>query len=265
MSKSGLRLCLGIAIAIGVPALVSAQDFRQTYRLERGGTIIIGNVSGDVKVTGTNSDSVTVTGTKTGRDLDQVSVEDRSTGNTVEIRAKYPEHCRNCNASINFQVEVPSGASFRFEHISSVSGNVEVASVQGQLNAKSVSGNVVVRNITGPVNAQSVSGEVHVEQVVGSVNAKSTSGNVSVDISRLEGNDAMEFASVSGNVEVKVPAGLNADAELSVLSGSLKTDFPLQIEERNSGPGRRAHGQIGGGERRLKMSSVSGNVSLLHN
>ncbi len=265
MSKSGLRLSIAIMIAIGIPAFVSGQDFRQTYRLPAGGTINIGNVSGDVKVIGSNTDSVTVIGTKTGRDLDQVSVEDRSSGNTVDVRVRYPEHCRNCQASINFQVEVPIELTYRFDHIASVSGNVEVTGVQGQLSAKSVSGNVVVRNITGPVNAQSVSGEVRVEQVAGSVNAKSTSGNVEVEISRLEGNEAMEFASVSGNVQVKVPAGLSADAELSVLSGSLKTDFPLQIEERDSGPGRRAHGQIGGGARRLKMTSVSGNISLLRN
>ena len=108
MSKSGLRLSIAIMIAIGIPAFVSGQDFRQTYRLPAGGTINIGNVSGDVKVIGSNTDSVTVIGTKTGRDLDQVSVEDRSSGNTVDVRARYPEHCRNCQASINFRLRCPS-------------------------------------------------------------------------------------------------------------------------------------------------------------
>ncbi|HWQ34700.1 MAG TPA: hypothetical protein VNQ79_17755, partial [Blastocatellia bacterium] len=59
------------------------------------------------------------------------------------------------------------------------------------------------------------------------------------------------------------PENLDASVEMSVLSGSLKTDFPLQIEKPEYGPGQKAHGQPGSGSRRLKMSSISGNVSLL--
>ncbi|HWQ35496.1 MAG TPA: hypothetical protein VNQ79_21805, partial [Blastocatellia bacterium] len=59
------------------------------------------------------------------------------------------------------------------------------------------------------------------------------------------------------------PENLDASVEMSVLSGSLKTDFPLQIEKPEYGPGQKAHGQPGSGSRRLKMSSVSGNVSLV--
>jgi DUF4097 and DUF4098 domain-containing protein YvlB len=73
----------------------------------------------------------------------------------------------------------------------------------------------------------------------------------------------MEFASVSGNVRVKLPANLDADVRMSTLSGGLKTDFPLQIEEPERGPGRRATGRIGGGSRNLKLSTTSGSVSLL--
>ena len=62
---------------------------------------------------------------------------------------------------------------------------------------------------------------------------------------------------------VKLPANLDADVRMSTLSGGLKTDFPLQIEEPERGPGRRATGRIGGGSRNLKLSTTSGSVSLL--
>jgi hypothetical protein len=49
---------------------------------------------------------------------------------------------------------------------------------------------------------------------------------------------------------------------MSTASGSLKTDFPLTIEEREY-HGRKAFGLIGAGSRLLKISTASGNVSLV--
>jgi DUF4097 and DUF4098 domain-containing protein YvlB len=138
-----------------------------------------------------------------------------------------------------------------------------VQSVTGTLRVKSVSGNVTVKDVTGSVQASAVSGEVKVGEINGTVSAKSTSGNVEVAVARLEGTDRIEFSSVSGNVEAKLPASLDAEVELSSLSGSLRTDFPMTIEESRFGSGRHARGRIGSGARSLRMSSVSGNVSLL--
>jgi DUF4097 and DUF4098 domain-containing protein YvlB len=239
-----------------------AQDFQRSYRLSAGGTVNIRSVSGDVKVTGYNGDAVIVTAYKEGRDRDQVSVEDLSSGNGVDVRARYPENC-NCNASVRFEVKVPSELRLSYESISSVSGDVEVDNVNGDLRARSVSGSVTVKGAAGSVSATSVSGNVIVSEVNGTANAKSTSGNVEVEIRSLEGAESMDFASVSGNVRAKLPGNLDADVKMSTMSGDLKTDFPLQIEEPKYGPGRKANGRLGGGSRSLKMSSVSGSVSLL--
>jgi DUF4097 and DUF4098 domain-containing protein YvlB len=90
------------------------------------------------------------------------------------------------------------------------------------------------------------------------------SGNVDVDINRLEGSDDMKFSSVSGNLNVRMPAGLDAQVSMSTLSGSLDTDFPVEVKEKRYGPGRSASGRVGEGTRQVKMSSVSGNISLRH-
>ncbi len=238
-----------------------AQDFRKSYEVGQGGSINVRNVSGDVVVTGYEGETVLVVGIKEGRDRDRVWVEDNSAGNNVDVRVRYPEHC-DCNASIRFEVKVPRG-NYKFDAISSVSGDVEVTGVNGDLRAKSVSGNVTVKGVTGAVNATSVSGNVLVGENNGAVSGKSTSGNVEVEIVQLGGVGDMEFASVSGNVRVKLPANLDADVRMSTLSGGLKTDFPLNIEEPEHGPGRRATGRIGGGSRNLKLSTTSGSVSLL--
>jgi DUF4097 and DUF4098 domain-containing protein YvlB len=252
-----LTFCL-----LGAAGTVLAQDFQQTYQLGPDGVINVRAVSGNVKVTGYDGEVIVVTATKQGRDRDLVTIEDNSTSNRVEVRDRYPERC-NCNASVNFEVKVPRRINYRFDSFSSVSGDVDVSGVAGDLRAKSVSGNVVVKGTAGNVSASSVSGNVEVNEVAGTVSAKSTSGNVQVEIVRLDQSGNMDFTSVSGNVTVRVPATLDAEVDMSALSGDLRSDFPIQIEKKEYGPGRTARGRIGNGTGRVKMSSVSGNLSLL--
>src|SRR5882672_788492 len=248
MKQFQIRLAIFSALACLLFSLnAAAQDFRKSYEIGQGGSINVRNVSGDVTVTGYEGATVLVFAFKEGRDRDLVWVEDNSAGNKVDVRARYPENC-DCNASIRFEVKVPR-ANYKFDAISSTSGDVEVTGVSGDLRAKSVSGNVTVKGVTGAVNASSTSGNVHVGEINGTVSGKSTSGDVEVEIAQLNGAGDMDFASTSGNVRVKLPANLDADVRMSTTSGGLKTDFPLTIEEPERGSGRRASGRIGGGSR----------------
>lgn len=260
-APASLVACLLACLMLSLTAM--AQDFQHSYSLGAGGSINVRNISGDVKVTGYDGQVVVVTGVKEGRNSDKVSIEDQSSGNTIDVRARYPERCNDCDASVRFEVKVPRGLAYRFNSISSVSGDVDVAGVSGELTAKSVSGNVAVNDVSGSVHASSVSGNVRVGKVAGTANAKSTSGNVEVEIVSLEGAGNMDFGSVSGDVRVKLPGNLDAEVSLSTMSGDLKTDFPLTIEKSKHGAGQKANGRLGGGARNLKMSTVSGDLSLL--
>ena len=240
------RSLLGLAFTFIclVAASASAQDFHKSYTLGAGGQIKIGNISGDVIVTGYAGETVLVTATKTGRDSDQVDVEDLSSGNRIDIRVRYPKRC-NCDVDVKFQVQVPNSMNYDFESISSVSGAVEVNSVRGT------------------IRASSVSGEVRVKDVAGSVNASSVSGSVDVEIRQLSGSEDMKFSSVSGSVNVRMPEGIDAEVRMSTLSGGLRTDFPIEIKKKERySPGTSASGRLGNGSRSLSLSSVSGSVNL---
>ena len=246
MNKRLVRLSLAALFAgFALAATASAQDFQMTYRIGAGGQIKIGNVSGDVIVTGYDGDSIVVTGTKKGRDRDQVEVEDRSGSTNVDIGVRYPKHC-NCDASIRFDIQVPRSIKYDFDHISSVSGDVKVTGVTGRL------------------NASAVSGDVHITDVSGSVSASAVSGDVKVEITRLDGSDDMKFNTVSGDVSVMLPNNLDADVDMSSFSGSIKTDFAIEVRSERFGSRNSARAKLGEGSRRLKMSSVSGDLSLRH-
>src|SRR2546426_10519658 len=210
MKRIIFQVTLVALFGLAMATTAAAQDFQKAYRIGAGGQVRIGNISGDVIVTGYDGDAIMVKATKNGKDRDQIEVEDRSGGNVVDIGVRYPKHC-NCDASILFEVQVPRSINYDFDHIASVSGDVRVTGVTGRL------------------NASAVSGDVHITDVSGSVSASAVSGDVKVEINRLDGADDIKFNTVSGDVSVMLPSSLDADVDMSSFSGSIKTDFAIEV------------------------------------
>jgi hypothetical protein len=224
-------------------AAVAAQDFHNSYTIRGGGQISVSNISGTIQVTGYGGSTIDVKTYRSGRDKDRVKVEDNSVGDRIELRAWYPKDC-NCDASINFEVLVPNQVTYS-QSFHSVSGDIEILGVHGNVKTAAVSGNVTAKGIAGTVSASSVSGDVDAE------------------ISALEGTEDMKFNSVSGSVRVVAPAALSAKIEMSSLSGTLDTNFPILVQTEKHGAGRKANGQLGNGTNKLKITTVSGNVALV--
>jgi hypothetical protein len=244
MGNRRAATAVAILLTFAGAASLFGEDFRRSYPLPPGGRIRVGNISGDVKIEAYDGETVSAHGIKRGRDSERVQVEDSSSGDRIVLKVRYPEDC-DCDATVDFEIRVPASVAYNFERISSVSGNVSVLGAAGQLRAESVGGNVSVRDFKGQLSAASVS------------------GNVNVALERLENAGDMKFSSISGNVVVRAPANLDAAIEMSTVSGSLKTDFPMEVQERRYGPGRSARGRLGAGGRSLRLSTVSGRVSLI--
>ncbi len=241
---------------------IYAQDFQKTYRIGAGGSVTVKNVSGDVEVSGHDGDAIIVNGYKEGRDREMVEVEDRSSANAVDVGVRYPREC-NCDASVRFEIRVPRGVRYNFERVSTASGNISVTGVTGRVNVQTASGNVKVSEVSGEISAGSASGDVRVGEIRGTVSASTASGNVNVEIAQLEGAGNMKFSSASGDVNVRLPSTLDADVYMTTASGSIETNFPIEVKKPRYGPSSQAHGTLGSGSRTLRISSASGDVSLM--
>jgi hypothetical protein len=240
----GLIIIAAAAVCAAAAAgTASAQDFKQSYDLGPGGRVVVTNMSGNVTLEGYDGSSIVVTGTKTGRDRDKVTVVDTSSSGSVEIGVHYPRNC-HCDASIDFVVQVPRSTNYEFEKIASMSGDVKVSGV------------------TGAIHVSAMSGNVRVGDVAGTVEATAMSGDIDVDIARLEGSGDLTFTAMSGNVDVRLPASAGATVEMRTTSGDITTDFPIEVHEQKYGPGRWAEGRVGDGSRRLRVKSMSGDVKL---
>lgn len=250
-----------VVFCLAAAAGASAQDFQRSYNLGAGAEVEIANVSGDIELKGYDGSALVVTAHKTGRDRDQVEVEDNSTPGHVSLRAKYPNNC-NCDASVKFEVSVPRSANLGFAKMSTASGNLRAEGFSGRLTLATASGDVSVRHVGGDIKASSASGTVRVADSSGKVNASSASGDVEVELTRIEGDGDMRFSSASGDVHVRLPSNIDANVSMATASGDIETSFPIEVRTEPNGRGKRAEGQLGNGSRTLKLSSASGNVSL---
>ncbi len=142
--------------------------------------------------------------------------------------------------------------------ITSASGSIEVDSVKGDLRARAISGSINVVSPGGRVEADTASGSVTVAGASNDVKAGSASGRIKV-AGNPTGSSYWHLKTVSGSVEVSVPkdAGFHLSAE--AVSGQIRTDLPIVIEDQDK-HSLRAHVGTPGG--RVEVRTVSGGIHV---
>lgn len=268
---------------------------RQTRTLELGaeGELSLNNIAGDIVVSrgGGNETTIEIVRTARGRTVEEarellgrvevsiVERDGRAEVKTVYNRTEEPrgpdgrgdrrgpgrmgERGRRVNVSVAYTVTAPQRTRVS---VGSVSGNVKIVDIRGDVRASAVSGNVHIAgagrvaeaksvagnveiadsSLDGDVEAQSVSGRVLVRKVKARrIEAGSISGGVSlqdVQSERVEGHTIngtveydgalskggrYEFASHSGGARVTLSGGTGFELEARSFSGSVRADLPL--------------------------------------
>ena len=140
----------------------------------------------------------------------------------------------------------------------SASGSVSVSNVRGDVRINAVAGAIHVTKASGRVEAETKAGSVDVQGVANDVKARSASGRLSI-----QGNPSSscfwELKTASGPVELQVPASANFELSASAVSGDIRADVPIVIEEQGK-HSLRAH--IGNGGARVEVRSASGNIRI---
>jgi hypothetical protein len=276
MKLLGLMTALGAVAALSATdtALLQAQNPNPwTWRgtVAAGRTLEIRGVMGTIRAEPSSGREVEVTARKHAEDsdLDDVRIEVMQEGGDVTICAVYPGRGNTCepgggemhirdrnDVHVDFTVRVPAGVDFVG---ASVSGDVSATGLTGRVELTSVSGSVSGTGLGGLAELHSVSGDVELETASGEASGRSVSGSVRATV-RGRATTPLRFSSVSGDLTVSLPRDLGADIEMSTVSGEMSSDFPLTLGGRFQR--RRMEARIGGGGRRLELSTVSGSVRI---
>jgi Putative adhesin len=162
-------------------------------------------------------------GKNTGGLLSMFSLFHRSTDATAGLSADVPAN-----------VIVDAGTS---------NGSVTIDGIAAGVTAHAVNGNVTATNVSGPLSLQT------------------TNGNVRLSADSVAAADPISLSTTNGNVQAQLPRNIEGNFDLSVVNGSVHSDFPL-AQMPKSGFGRRLHGQVGSSTRAVKLHSMNGSVSI---
>jgi len=249
----------------------------QTYKVGDGAALDLSHLAGDIRVTGGTGSEIRVDATKRVRHrdpeqgkrlLEALRVDVNNFNGRVEVRTIYPRRGsfgNNVSASVDYVISVPAGVTVSLK---SISGDISVTNVKGEVRAETVSGDVnvsgtpnvaIAKTISGDVTAQnigtqttlvlstisgtvlgtglkvraleagSVSGNV---RLVGSdierLEAKSVSGNIEYDAPLTKGG-RYEFTSHSGNVRIVLSGNTGFELDADTFSGSVRSDVPVTL------------------------------------
>lgn len=224
-----------------------------TFKIGSRGALLVSNLSGDITVTRGGGDEVKVEAIKTAR----ARTLEQAREALPAVRVEFSERAGRAEVKTVYSREYFSGTSPRTVGVSVVY-NITAPEGTG-INAKSLSGNVRITGIKGELTVGSTSGDVVVTDAARLESATSTSGNV--EITDLRSDTPLELQTVSGDVIVRqsrVPR-----LELSTVSGRLVIDNVQsgQVEAQSvSGDVEFLSPFAKGG--RYELNSHSGNVRI---
>lgn len=142
--------------------------------------------------------------------------------------------------------------------VSTASGSVSISDAKGDVRVNALAGVIRVAKPGGRVEADTMSGAVEIQGAANNVKAHAASGRVSI-----QGNPGAdsywELKTVSGGVQLNVPMTANFHLSAEAVSGEIRTDIPIVIEEQGK-HSLRAHLGSGGG--RVEVHTVSGEIRV---
>lgn len=286
------RAAIVLAAVLAGPAWLAAQTpVDQKRPAAPDAKVSIENMSGSVKVTGWDRAEVQVKGTLgAGAEL-RFDGPEKALDIAVEA-----EHGNPMKIKSDLEVFVPAGSSVSVEgvqatisvtgvtgsvsaetvngtitqsgaarsvELESVNGSIELAKASGRIKAEAVNGSVSVRDASGELEASAVNGKVLVTG--GSFDRaklESVAGNVRFEAG-LSARATLSVESVSGTVDLFLPAGIGAEFSVSTFSGDIVNELGPAAEKTSKWtPGKELSFTTGSGGARITVETLSGSVNI---
>jgi hypothetical protein len=171
--------------------------------------------------------------------------------NVVQIRTE------SWKAATDLVIQVPVATSLEIR-----------SSMDGAVVVEGVSGEIDINNINGPVTLKNVSGNTLVHTV---------NGDIEAVLTRVAADKPLSFSSMSGDIDVTLPADVKANLKMKTDQGEVYTDFEIDLtrqptrteaaEKTEAGKFRISFdksllGMVNGGGREISFNTFNGDIYI---
>jgi hypothetical protein len=188
-----------------------------------------------------------------------VSLEVEAVAADVDIRG-----VRGAQLEIdNVSGDVTVDSAARDVEVNTVSGSQDLVLHANDVSAESVSGDVAIRGeLGGRVDLEAVSGTLSVDSssAAKSLSASVVSGDVKLRTG-LQPGGRLKAESLSGDLELTLPASTSASLSASSFTGSIKS-FAGKVDSEEHGPGSSLEARLGTGDGSIELETFSGDLTV---
>ena len=195
-----------------------------------------------------------------GNEVEITAIKRSRGSNPTDVPIAVIQH----NGDVTFCAAVPGDANSCAEGGEGGQGGVSIDYTvrvpKGVLFAgHNVNGAITVDGLSAAVELETVNGGIQVA-TSGSAKAETVNGSIRAAVGSATEN--LSFQTVNGSISVAMPENASLDVRAETMSGSINSEFPLNIPKTKPGEQKTASGRIGSGGHDLKMETVNGSISL---
>jgi len=241
--------------------LADQRDDHYVFQVDGEPLIVLRNVEGQIDVISGDDNRVEIWIERSNPFID---IDIDQDGNRITIETEYekaPFCHRDEDWSVDFVIHVPQESDLNFK---TVSAGIDVEEISGRLRLETVTGHISITSASGDLRLTTVDGDLWLDLITDArVHALTVSGKIT-DTHGFMDSKSREFSTVSGDIKF-VP---QADASFYVIGETLIGDIEngigeeLEVERSRWTGIKRITGFVNSGESRLRMLSVTGDLTL---
>lgn len=265
MNQTALkRLIFVIAICAVATLPAFADEWSKTYTISGRPDLRVETSDANIHVTtwdqNTIQAKVTTDHYKIGDD--GIHVEERQSGDSVEIEVRFPHHnfvVNWGNHRVDITVQMPREGKVLLH---TGDGGIDLAGFKGEMDLHTGDGSEELTSIDGKLRASTGDGHIRASGRFDELDVKTGDGHLDVRAgagSSLANSWRLETG--DGNVSLEVPSDLAADVNLHTGDGHIDLDVPVTISEGKVRGGD-VQGKINGGGGQITIRSGDGSIRL---
>jgi len=251
-------------VALSV-ALVSAraEEWSKTYNLSGRPDLRVETSDANIRVTTWDQNTIEAKVITTHYKIGEggIRIDERQTGDSVEIEVHYPHHNFNIGwESHRVEVIVQMPREGRV-NLRTGDGKIDVAGLKGEMDLHTGDGSINLDSVDGKLHATTGDGHIQASGRFDELGLKTGDGHV--DVRAKSGSSlaaGWRLETGDGSVSLEVPGDLSADVDLHTSDGHIDLDMPVTTEGKIRQ--NEIHGKLNGGGSLLTIHTGDGSIHL---
>jgi hypothetical protein len=244
-----------LVASLCIAGLVRAQEFKVAVDDAKDAKLILDGFTGDLPIEGYSGNEILISTNRhseqnertkglkpiyaAGTDNTGVGVSMEKNGNRITLHCLLP-----ITQSADYRLKVPENIALEITRDCAGGGNTSITNIRNEVDFKGCH-DITLSKVTGPLVISTIS------------------GNVSVVFTDVAKDKPVSMSSVSGEVDVTLPAKTPFSLEMGTVTGNMYSDFdfPVNNDMKRVGGGK-LRADFNGGGTAFRLHSVSGNIYL---